>query len=295
MRKVSVDNPQLRGRIGDFVARIAGSEERAPLSEHKMMRLGGSIDIREVAAIDDSGLIAGYAQAAWHRGSLESKGHWAIEMVTGPEHRDGATTAALVEAVMDEIGDDGAVLLWARAEDAIAAATALHWEESRRLLQMRRALPLAEIGAAPPWLTVRPFRMSVDERAWLEANNAAFAGHPENGNMARRDLENRMSQEWFEPEGLLLGWAGERLVASCWTKIHHDGSGEIYIIGVIPEYMGKGLGRVMLERGLDYLGRVRGVRNALLYVEASNRSARHLYAHMGFEVTTSVRAFSPPS
>lgn len=258
-----------------------------------MMRLGGAIDIREVVSVDDTGQIAGYAQAAWYRGSKEAPGHWAIEMVAAADYRDEASTTSLIRAMAGQIVNDAVLVLWARSDYSAAAAGALHWVESRQLLQMGRELPLVDIGDVPPWLTIAPFRVSVDESAWLEANNAAFVGHPENGNMVRRDLEYRMSQDWFDPAGLLLGWVGDRLVASCWTKIHPDGTGEVYIIGVIPEYIGKGVGRVMLEQGLDHLGRVRRVRTAMLYVEASNESARHLYSQMGFEVNHTLRAFSP--
>ena len=80
--------------------------------------------------------------------------------------------------------------------------------------------------------------MGVDESAWLSANNAAFAGHPENGRMTRRDLELRMAQGWFDPSGFFLAWANGELAGSCWTKIHDDGTGEIYIIGVVPAWRG---------------------------------------------------------
>jgi mycothiol synthase len=259
-----------------------------------MMRLGGSIDIREVTEVDAGGRVVGYGQAAWHRGSKDTTGHWAIEIVAAPEWRDRAATTALLEAVTTEIVNSAGAQLWARADYVTDAARALQWSESRKLLQMRRPLPLATVGAVPEWLTIAPFRMSVDEGAWLEANNAAFAGHPENGNMVRRDLEHRIAQDWFDPDGLLLGWDRDRLVASCWTKVHLDGTGEIYIIGVIPEYLGRGIGRVMLEQGLDYLAKARSARTAMLYVDAANQRARRLYRQMGFEVSETLSAFSPP-
>jgi mycothiol synthase len=136
--------------------------------------------------------------------------------------------------------------------------------------------------------------MGVDETAWLEANNAAFAGHPENGDMTRRDLERRMAQSWFDPDGFFLAWGGDVLAGSCWTKMHEDGSGEIYIIGVIPSWEGRGLGRGLLAVGLEYLTAIKHARKAMLYVESTNERALKLYDKLGFIRGRAIKAYGPP-
>ena len=88
-----------------------------------------------------------------------------------------------------------------------------------------------------------------------------------------------------------MAWDGLEVAGSCWTKLHENGIGEIYIIGVVPGYEGRGLGRGLLAHGLDYLHRVRHVATAMLYVEADNTRAVGLYTSLGFEVVNTVDAY----
>jgi mycothiol synthase len=156
---------------------------------------------------------------------------------------------------------------------------------------MCRALPIDCVPAGLAEFRVTNFRMGVDERAWLAANNAAFAGHPENGSMTRRDLERRIAQPWFDPEGFFLAWEGSEVAGSCWTKVHDDGVGEIYIVGVTPGWEGRGLGSALVCHGLDYLASVRHASQAMLFVEDSNERAIALYEKLGFRHARMLEAF----
>mgnify|MGYP003331395927 FL=1 len=82
----------------------------------------------------------------------------------------------------------------------------------------------------------------------------------------------------------------------CWTKVHgghshqhspddpihdHDPIGEIYIMGVSPQFRGRGVGRAVTLAGLRYL-RYQGIFSAMLYVDSSNTDAISLYSSLGF-------------
>ena len=123
----------------------------------------------------------------------------------------------------------------------------------------------------------------------LDLNNRAFAGHPENGNWSPTDLALRLRQGWFRWDGLLLAREAGSISGFCWTKIHPDGVGEIYVLAVHPERAGEGLGSSLVERGLSYLKSVTTADEAIVYTSAGNDVARRLYDSLGFDVDRETR------
>jgi mycothiol synthase len=143
---------------------------------------------------------------------------------------------------------------------------------------------------------VRDFVPGADDGAWLALNSVAFAGHPEQGSLSAVDLSRRLAQPWFRPGDIQMaeprngvGWErGEGAASSggyIWVKVDppDGGTGEIYAVAVHPDAQGRGLGRVLVEAGLDRLER-RGVSEAVLYGEGDNAAALGLYRRLGFEV-----------
>ncbi|MDJ0663713.1 MAG: mycothiol synthase [Acidimicrobiia bacterium] len=283
-------HPDQRPALRAFISATTAHDGEPSLSEYKEMRLDGGIDSREVISVDAEGRVVGYGQAAWHRAIGGVAGHWAMEVVVAPAHRESALAARLIEELRREAGK-GQITLWARSPDVTAAARANGWVLSRRLLEMRTSLPIPCAPEGLAGFALTAFRMGVDEHEWLSANNEAFAGHPENGSMTRRDLERRIARPWFDPEGFFLAWDGESLAGSCWTKVHEDGVGEIYIVAVTPGWEGRGLGYGLVCHGLDYLASKRQVSSAMLFVGDDNDRAIALYEKLGFTRTRVLEAF----
>jgi mycothiol synthase len=177
--------------------------------------------------------------------------------------------------------------------DVVAGAAG--FARTRCILQLRRRLPVTDLrrDAYPP-LTTRPFRPGTDDEAhWLEVNNRAFAWHPDQHDQTLDDLHAHMAEPWFDPEGFLLHEVDGRLAAFCWTKRHDKESppaGEIFVIGVDPDFQGHGLGGPMTLAGLDWLGD-QGLTVGLLYVESTNAAALRVYAKLGFVEWTSHRFY----
>jgi mycothiol synthase len=161
---------------------------------------------------------------------------------------------------------------------------------TRELHEMRCTLPL-DVHAS---LATRAFVPGIDDAAWLDVNNRAFATHGEQGGWTIETLQQRFSEPWFEPAGFRIYERAGRLAAFCWTKIDRAADpvlGEIYVIAVDPDFHGQGLGRELTLAGLDSISE-RGVSIATLYVDADNAAAVSLYDRLGFTIHRTRLAFS---
>jgi mycothiol synthase len=154
---------------------------------------------------------------------------------------------------------------------------------ARELWVMRRpgTLALPEL-VLPPGLTIRSYLPGDDDDV-LRVNAAAFANHPEQGALDAEGLAERMAEPWFDPEGLLVAEEENGTILGFhWTKQPDPHQGEVYVVGVDPAAQGRGLGRLLTLAGLYHL-ESRGVDEVLLYVEAENAPAVHVYSGLGFE------------
>lgn len=203
---------------------------------------------------------------------------------------------ALVAAARD---DGGGTVRWivSGPDDATDAAASAHGLGERRdLYQMRRPLPVER--SEPGWVEPPPTRAfrpgTADEDAWIATNNRAFAADPDQSSFTAERLHARMEEAWFDADGFRLHERAGKLAAFCWTKIHRDHEpqlGEIYVIGVDPEFQGLGLGRGLTLAGLDWLAG-RGIGVGMLYVAAANTAAVSLYRSLGFTEHHTDRVYS---
>ena len=155
----------------------------------------------------------------------------------------------------------------------------------RHILKLYRSLevPIPHIPHNYQFITFDP---EIHADAWLELNNFIFAKHPDQGNWVMKDLENRMQELWFDPQGFFLCVHNGKIAGFCWTKIHHDfvnqdPIGELYVIGVDPNEAGKGIGKAVSTEGLIYL-KEKGIKQAMLYVDDDNEAGKGLYKTLGF-------------
>lgn len=261
-----------------------------PLNDHLWLDLrdGGRAGFAGIIAREEGRPhIVGYCQVS--RGN-ES---WALDLIVHPHDRYDSLEIApeLMTTALDVVASEGGghVHWWvfepSRAHRQIAEAVGL--VPGRRLLQMRRPLPLEEpLIHEIDGFTTEPFRVGIDEQQWLTMNNAAFAHHPEQGGWTLDTLVSRMKQDWFDASGFLIHRINDEMACFCWTKIHRDTPihlGEIYVIAVNPSMNGRGLGRKIAIAGLHDATH-KGAREAMLYVDASNTVAVNMYTRLGFSV-----------
>jgi mycothiol synthase len=227
-----------------------------------------------VLALDATGAEVGYG----YRDGVGS-----AELAVSPSARRAGFGTELLRALEAA----GPVSVWSHGDQpgARALASARGYRVVRELRQLRVTLdddPAPAGVTFPPGVTVRAFEPGRDDESWVALNARAFAHHPEQGRMTVEDLRARMAEPWFDAAGFLVAVSGTgQLVGYHWTKVHPEGLGEVYVLGVDPDRHGGGLGTALTAAGLHHLY-ARGLRTILLYVEADNAPALAVYRRAGF-------------
>ena len=240
-----------------------------------------------------------------------------LDLVVAPAFRGrGVGTAALSELLAGAGGD---VLAWSHGENPTADAllgsagfapvrSLLQLELDPALLHGDSAADGGEAGAGettdargplgiptPAGLELRAFdpASASDAGAWVRANAAAFADHPEQGRITLDDFTLMRAEPWFDPADLILlaetdtaPGADPEIAGSTWIKTVRGDDGvetELYAVGVRPERAGQGLGRLLLDVTLARMAQ-HDPERVTLYVDGENTRAVDLYERAGFTV-----------
>jgi len=254
----------------------------APLNEAALLALNHDTVTHYLATTDAR--IVGYAQHDPLVGTAQLCVH--------PDARGAGIGTALCTAVLTDAPTSE---LWAfgNLPAALAIATKFSYSSVRELLILDRPLTLDEpLAPVPDGVTIRGFEPA-DEPALLAINAAAFADHPEQGEMDHANFTERTEQEWYDPADLLVAVDGAgTMLGFHWTKRHDARLGEVYVIATAPDAAGRGLGSALLTAGLAHLAAT-GCRQVILYVESDNAALR-LYRRHGFVVARSDVVYAPP-
>ena len=156
----------------------------------------------------------------------------------------------------------------------------------RHILKLHRDLTTQSLPQRSHEFTIETFNTATHKQAWLDLNNKVFAHHEDQGNWAMADLENRMAELWFNPQGFFLATQKGEIEGFVWTKIHQDlvnqdPVGELYVVGTHPDHAGKGIARALSVEAINYLAN-KGLKHAILYVDADNEKGLKLYGSLGF-------------
>jgi mycothiol synthase len=269
-------------QLDELIAAAEAVDKHEPLGEHKFLRMRHGDDLAVGFMAFEGELLVGYAQTLIY--GADDGRRVSCELVVHPDHRRAGVGRALLDRVIRQAEAEGAHRLdiWSY-NDSVASrhfAESLRLTESRRLLHMHRHPGPPPIVVAPEGAALRAFRAGADDEDILALNNRIFAGHPENGSWTLADFHARTAQPWFRPEDLLVLEVHGEMAGFCWAKVEERGDegmvGEIYVIGTLPEYHGRGLGRYLLGEALRHLSG-RDVKAVAVYVDQSNERAVALY------------------
>lgn len=283
-----IDDPSLRTQVSALLTQRTEDLGISPLSEQFVLGLDDARLGHEHAVVHTDGHFSGLIAVD------RSPEVPVAELLVRPDGVQEAT--ALIESV------GGKVDVWAHGDPLVG--TLAEARKVRELLVMSLDTPVPD-AAIPDGMTLlnlvdsrRNWGSFVDQE-FLRVNNEAFSWHPEQGNWGEQRWERAQQVDWFDPEGLLLLWSGvaesvaPELLGFHWTKcpksqVVNDIQtlGEVYVVGLSDSSRGRGLGKVIILTGINYL-RGRGCEQVILYVEADNKPAVGAYEKLGFKAVES--------
>jgi mycothiol synthase len=239
-----------------------------------------------VVAIED-GAIVGYC----------TPNHDDLTVLPGARRRGHGRRliAAASEVVGARGGDVLQLYVPPHLPASVAFAEAMGMVHRSSLWQFQLPMTAAEAVPAPafpPEVVVRTWddTRDVDYEAWSAFMLRAFQGHPTPMHWTPALIRHVHDAPGFDPGGVLLvadAAKPDALVAFCRVEVADpeapagQRTGDVGLIGVLPEWRRRGLGRELLRWSVRTL-RDRGVGLIELSVEAANDRATALYRAHGF-------------
>ena len=163
----------------------------------------------------------------------------------------------------------------------------------RRFLQMR--LDIAKVR----WQDINQAALQYrhlqtgEEDKLTQIQNRSFAGTWGYNPNTVEEIIYRTNLINSSPEDVILACDRDKVVGYCWTRITYEAEtatserkGQIRMLGVDPDYRGRGIGKRVLLAGLAYL-KSKGLQVVELTVDSRNKAACALYRSVGCKVWAS--------
>lgn len=152
---------------------------------------------------------------------------------------------------------------------------------ARRFLELE--IPLEHIPAPDPETWSIRGLLCGEEGRLAEIQNRSFLGTWGFNPNTTEEIAHRVHMGGCTPEDVRVAVIQGKIVAYCWTRTRGPGNGsaaarrgQVHMLGVLPEFRGRGLGKKVLIAGLHRLMQ-RGVEMADITVDTQNLAARALY------------------
>ncbi len=161
---------------------------------------------------------------------------------------------------------------------------------ARQFLELRLALSKTSIPETPCNTYSLRHLQPGEEEQLTQLQNRYFSGAWEYNPNTTKDIAYYLSLSHHSPEYVILIYDKDKPIGYCWTEINSEATeikkeGRIHMLGVDPDYRGRGIGKKVLLAGLSYL-KNRGVQVVGLTVDSENKVAGALYRSAGFKPWT---------
>ena len=158
----------------------------------------------------------------------------------------------------------------------------------RQYLELR--LSLSDLPDSAPNIYSYRHLQPGEEDKLTRIQNRCFTGTWGYNPNTIEDITYYINLSYHSPEDIILIYEGDKPVGYCWMEINREVAkgkrkGYIYMLGVDPDYRGRGIGKIALLAGLSYL-KNKGIRVAEITVDSKNEVACALYHSVGFKLWT---------
>ena len=208
----------------------------------------------------------------------------------------GEAVAGLLQAALKRAGDLNAARVHAdlREEDSAARNlfTSLGFKPVRRYIEMALELEGASIaGPEHEELSHRPLEPG-GEVEFTELQNRAFDGSWGFCPNTTTEIIEQLNAPGYGHHGVIITYHGDKAVGYCWTAEVNPPDqkggaiiGRIHMMGIAPEFRGRGFGKYVLSSGLKHLTD-KGIKTVELTMDDDNEAAHSLYKRAGFKPKT---------
>jgi mycothiol synthase len=250
--------------------------------ERRMILVAAEPDMTLVAL--DDGELVGYCSTATD------------DLTVHPDHRRRGHGHRLVDATRALLADRGQAELILYVPSHMPGSLAFVRELGFRYRSSLWQFELDEPAAVPrpvfpADVSTRTWYPDEDVEAWVTFVARAFEGHPTPVHVTPDVVRLVNADPRFDPGGILMVERRDEPgvpIAFARAELLSDGSdvpgGYVNLIGVLPAWRGRGLGRELLRWAVAYL-RERGAARISLAVEAANDHATELYRRHAFRPT----------
>ena len=209
-----------------------------------------------------------------------------------PEYRGSGLAGELFNSSIDRAKELGARVAHVNINEGNMAVREMLLELGfclvRRFLELKLDIGRVDGLGVSPTIECCYLRPGEEDRL-TRLQNRAFAGTWGYNPNTVDEITFRINSSTCSRQDIVLTYERDRAIGCCWTGISCEEGipsvrkGRIHMLGVDPDYRGKGIGRELAIAGLVRL-RNRGLRIAELTVDSENRIAHALYQSLGFGV-----------
>lgn len=249
---------------------------------------------QDMFVVETSGKIVGFINST----PEPNIGRVLVDCLVHPKHRRKGLAKKLLGCATHRAKELKAKVVQANIrQDNVAVKkilSRLGFRAVRQFLELRRQLTKAHLPDATHHNYSSRNLQHGEEDKLTQIQNRCFTDTWEFNPNTTEEIAYSLKLSHCSPEDVILIYEGDKPVGYCWTRINFEAEiangekkGRIFMLGVDPDYRGKGIGKIALLTGLAHL-KNKGVRVVELEVDSENKAALNLYSSVGFESWSSI-------